>query len=105
VYRRTRQVKRFILCQVPRHSSVTVNAHAVTLKDGALVPDSCTVTRVESARLKELVSSWPLHITSAGWRWLGLAWLGTQVPCRARYERSHHETGRLTLTLSLLNFQ
>ena len=84
MYRRTRQVKRFILCQVPRHSSVTVNAHAVTLKDGALVPDSCTVTRVESARLKELVSSWPLHITSAGWRWLGMAWHASAVSRQVR---------------------
>jgi hypothetical protein len=76
------------------HSSVTVNAHAVTLKDGAQVPDSCTVSRVESARLKESVSSRPLHITSAGWHWHG-----AQASCRG----SHHETGRLTQTISLLN--
>jgi hypothetical protein len=49
------------------HSSAAVVAYAVALEDEAQVPDSCSVTRVESARFKESGSSWLLLSTSAGW--------------------------------------
>ena len=79
------------------HSSAAVVAYAVALEDEAQVPDSCSVTRVESARFKESGSSWLLLSTSAGWhsceRTLRFAaW-------RVRVRVLHHETGRLTLSL------
>lgn len=69
------------------HSLATVVAMQWR-KGEAQVPDSCTDTRVESARFKELGSSWLLFITSAGWH-----------SCTSVCERPHHETGRLTLSL------
>ena len=64
-------------------------------KPEAQVPDSCSVSRVESARFKELVSSRPLFTTSAGWLRLLALFLFLERGRRS----SHHETGRLTLSL------
>jgi hypothetical protein len=53
--------------EVPRCTRLLLSFPMQWLQGEAQVPDSCSVTRVESARFKELGSSWLLLITSAGW--------------------------------------
>jgi hypothetical protein len=78
------------------------------LASEAQVPDSCSDTRVESARFKETgLESVVVHsISSADWRALlyciymcVLVYIYIYIYISAR---SHHETGRLTLLTSFL---